>query len=88
MSDHCSDQSLESVLEYRCCQKVNPVVHLLGFDGSCQQVKCITEHPDKSENELSHLLFPLNVATSMYIVSIIRQYNFYFINKLFAIADS
>jgi hypothetical protein len=25
---------------------VNPVVHLLGFDGSCEKVKCITEHPD------------------------------------------
>ena len=22
------------------------MVHLLGFDGSCQQVKCITENPD------------------------------------------
>ena len=43
---HCSDQNLESALEYRCCQEVNPVVHLLGFDGSCQQFKCITEHPD------------------------------------------
>ena len=42
---HCHDQHLDCALEYRCCQEVNPVVHLLGFDGSCEKIKCITEHP-------------------------------------------
>ena len=37
---------LDSAFEYRCCKEVNPVIHLLGFDGSGENIKCITEHPD------------------------------------------
>ena len=60
MCGHCSDQNLESALEYRCCQEVNPVVHLLGFDGSCQQVKCITEHPDSGPGQIEQCLQQLH----------------------------
>ena len=42
----CSDELLFGALEHRCCWEVNPAMHILTFDGSIEQIKCVTLHDD------------------------------------------
>ena len=42
----CTTEHLSSALEYRCCWEVLQARRQLVFDGSIEQIKCVTQHED------------------------------------------
>eukprot|EP00795_Rhopilema_esculentum_P009985 gene9985-18608_t len=42
----CKIEHLVGALEYRCCFEVNEAQGKLVFDGSIEQISCITQHDD------------------------------------------
>jgi hypothetical protein len=44
--EHCHTQNLDGATEYRCCREVVDALGKMAFDGSIENIKCITEHED------------------------------------------
>ena len=44
--EHCNDETLANALEFRCCHEVTNAIGKLVFDGSIENISCITEHED------------------------------------------
>ena len=44
--EHCRVNSSVGILEYRCCKEVTPAIRLMVFDGSIENIKCITQYDD------------------------------------------
>ena len=42
----CRDELLVGALEYRCCREVLCAIGKAIFDGSIEQISCITQHED------------------------------------------
>jgi hypothetical protein len=42
----CSDERLVGALEFRCCHEVVEALGKLMFDGSIEQMSCVTLHTD------------------------------------------
>lgn len=45
---HCHGEALEDAMEFRCCHEVINAIGKLVFDGSIENIKCITQHEDFS----------------------------------------
>ena len=44
--EHCHTQNLDGATEYPCCREVVDTWGKMAFDGSIENIKCVTEHED------------------------------------------
>ena len=44
----CAIENLTDAVEYRCCREIAQAGQKLMFDGSIEQISCITKHDDFS----------------------------------------